>query len=162
MAFQTTVGSGTVNFKTLPDGEVEVYVATPLGTVIRKKSAFLGGLLGYAIGILFLISVFSIIILRGFELSVFAFGIATASFILLNKIRSSFKWFSLKPNEGVKFKGGQVAFTDIDTLVTQTDKNTVSLLLNVRGKQVPIVQGSEAEISYIKQFFKENSPVKFS
>ena len=160
MAFETTVDSGTVNFKTLPDGEIEVYVATPLGTILSNKIGFLAYLLGFVLVLMFFAGLIGFIGgASGF--GTLAVGGAIVGTIALMKT-AQIKWFSIVPRQGLKFKGGQVSFSDIDSVITLTRKKAAYLQLNVRGKEVPLVEGTEAEVDYIKQVLRENSNLKFS
>lgn len=160
MAFETTVDSGTVNFKTLPDGEIEVYLAAKRLFSLMRKSGTLGSLAVVFNLLVFMVGTFAFIP----GPNAFAFittAISIGYFVYLNTKKST-KWFSIVPNQGIKCQSGQVAFSDIDTIVTRTKGNLVGLLMNVRGKEVSLAVGTQSEISYIEQLFKENSNVRFS
>lgn len=160
MAFETTVDSGTVNFKTLPDGEIEVYLAAKRLYSLMRKSGTLGSLAVILNFLVFFVGIVAFIPGPN-AFAFFIVAVAVGCFVFLMTKKTT-KWFSIVPNQGIKFKGGQVAFSDIDTIVTRTKGDLVGLLMNVRGKEVSLAVGTQSEMSYIEQLFKDKSNVRFS
>lgn len=162
MTFQTTVDSGKVNVQTLPNGEIDVYGATPRYTALRKKSGALFWLVLLGQFFIFMISVM-IALAAGSSANFFALvaGICIVSFIFL-KMKTNTKWFSIVPNQGVKlYDGSQVAFSDINTIFTRQAGSYTGLLINVRGKELQLAIAEPSEIDYIRQVFEGNSSVRF-
>lgn len=161
--FKTTVNSENVNQQRLPSGDLHV----------SFKEQRYQGALGYFLGIAWVIAVLTSVVWFFFGLDKGGFSYVVVSIALLagcvyvfpvKRLKTSS--FTIVPNQGIKLRGEQIAFDDIDTLVTtyaQQNGQPTSLTLNVLGKQISLVGAARpSEITYIKQILKDNSPVSFS
>ena len=163
MAFETNVGSGKINIQTLPNGEIEVYGATPRYTALYKKSGALFWLVIIGQFVVFMTS-FMIMLGAGSSANFFATvaGLVFISFIFL-KMKTNTRWFSIVPHQGVKlYDGRQVAFSDIGSIGTRQSGKYVGLVINVRGQEFPLAIADRPEINYIQQVFENNSSVRFT
>ena len=150
--FKTTVNSENVNQQRLPSGELHV----------SFKEQRYQGALGYFLGIAWVIAVLTSVVWFFFGLDKGGFSYVVVSIALLagcvyvfpvKRLKTSS--FTIVPNQGIKLRGEQIAFDDIDTLVTtyaQQNGQPTSLTLNVLGKQISLVGAARpSEITYIKQ-----------
>lgn len=161
MVFKTTVNSGNVNQQRLPNGELQI--------TFREERY--QGALAYLLGIVWFIAVLTSVVWfffgidkGGFSFVVVSLAVLAGCIYVFPVKRFKTSSFTIVPNQGIKLKGEQIAFSDIDTLVTSyTADQPTALILNVLGKQISLVgAGRPGEITYLKQIFKENSPVKFT
>ncbi|MFZ9658627.1 MAG: hypothetical protein ACO29Z_08110 [Crocinitomicaceae bacterium] len=161
MSFETTVKKGSVHEQKLPNGDLLVTFQEFRG------QSFLGVIAGIILGLSAIIGflVLGIGLADGGGIAVFVglimLGVPVYLFCFKRYKTSS---FTIVPHQGIKHKGENIAFKDINTISTTTyNGSPMGFNLDVMGNRVKLVDGARpADITYIRHIFESNSPVKFS
>lgn len=152
MSFETTV-SGPVTESVLPNGEVQVNYTCTHGAFFQLLF-----FLYFLVSLILLISATNVPSMAFVAIPNAALC-AWALYLLLNKKQS----FIVVPNQGIRFKGNQIAFTDITTI--RSVKNTKAgskLYIVVRGKDIFLAEAKDSVISAISTALKSHSTVSYS